>query len=289
MATATIARRTLVDDHIPTGPNAVRFSTATGTLTLDATYRQYLQDFRGYTVQLRAWAKTSGASTIRAQLMVDGAVVVSTDYHGGGGQWDLISLATPYAIAVGTSEIGIRLDYGSAANTADVGAVWLEGGPTIREYPFPSGLAPDGPLEVHMAPISIDPTNAVTDTRPTSFRSLRGWEMYTYNAEAGATEVGVLVLRDGGVSDGWRLWMPVDGPLTLPTADTGSVELSLRDSFLIAKLAAAKLVERDLASITGPQREEYQAWADRQRAAVDKMGQGKGSRDVGWAPLGFRW
>ena len=87
VGTTSVSRRSYSSDHIVPGQNAARLAAA-GTLTLDDKYAQFLQDLAGDSVTLRAWVRTGSTSNSRAQLLVDGSVVASTDYHSGDGQWE---------------------------------------------------------------------------------------------------------------------------------------------------------------------------------------------------------
>ena len=89
----SISRLSYSNDHIVPSQNAVRLA-ADGdgsTLTLDDKYAQFLQDLSGDTVTLRAWVRTGQGSNSRANLLVGGSVVASTDYHSGDGQWEMVS------------------------------------------------------------------------------------------------------------------------------------------------------------------------------------------------------
>ncbi len=215
-------------DHIVPSQNAVRLAAA-GTLTLDDKYAQFLQDLSGDTVTLRAWVRSSTASNSRAQLIVDGSVVASTSYHSGDGQWEMVS-ADGYGIADTATKITIRLQ-NSEAQTGDFGAVWLEGGTRIREYPFPIGLAPNGPDSIFSYYVSMDEGNNVSTVNARKLDGVRfGFNKYRYSTD----ELGVIELQSRPQRQ-QVLRMPASVPLTLPSGDADSVEVNRVDSLLICK------------------------------------------------------
>ena len=230
VATTTVSRRNYATDHVVPGQNSARLA-AVGTLTLDDKYAQFLQDLSGDTLTLRAWVRTGTGSNSRANLLVDGSVVASTDYHSGDGQWELVS-ADGYGVADTATKIGIQLQNSQAA-TGDFGAVWLEGGTRIREYPFPIGLAPNGPDAVYSYRVDINEGNKVSTINARRMSGVRySFNKYKYSTD----ELGVLELQSTPRS-GQVLRMPTSVPLTLPSADASNIEVNRGDSLLIAKMA----------------------------------------------------
>ena len=282
VGTTTVSRRSYSSDHIVPAQNAARLAAA-GTLTLDDKYAQFLQDLNGDSVTLRAWVRTGTGTNSRAQLLVDGSVVASTDYHSGDGQWELVS-ADGYSIADTATKITIRLQ-NSAAATGDFGAVWVEGGTRIREYPFPIGMAPNGPDSVHSYPINVDDGNKVTTVNPRRLDSVRfGCNKYRYTTD----ELGVLELQ----STPRRLQvlrMPTSVPLTLPSADTSNGEGTRTASLLIAKMAASKLLIKDMMHGPASFRERAQGRAGILMQEVSQLAEGRGAGAANTAPLSPTW
>lgn len=282
VGTTTVSRRSYSSDHIVPGHNAARLAAA-GTLTLDDKYAQFLQDLAGDSVTLRAWLRTGASTNSRAQLLVDGSVVASTDYHSGDGQWELVS-ADGYSISSSATKITVRLQ-NSAASSGDFGAVWVEGGTKIREYPFPIGLAPNGPDSVHSYHISVDEGNKVSTTNPSRMNNIRySFNKYRYSTD----ELGVLELQSTPERD-LVLRMPTSVPLTLPAANTDSVEVSRVDSLLIAKMAAAKLLVKDM--FHGP--ETFRRRAGERSGIlmqeVTQLARGRGATASDAVPLSPTW
>ena len=270
--TTTLARLAYSSNHIVPSQFAVRLSgSAGGTLALDYKYQQFLQDLTGDSITIRAWVRTSEASNSRAQLWVDGSAVASTDYHSGDGQWELVS-ATAYGVSDSATRIGIKLE-NAKTDAGDFGAVWVEGGTRIREYPFPIGFAPDGPDSVLGYSVDINSSNKVSTIRARQMRNIR----YEFNRyKFSNDELGVLELRDTPHYEG-VLRMPVSVPLTLPTADTDNVEVSRMDSLLIAKLAAAKLLIKDMMNSPATHRQRAQERAGILMQEVRQLSEGRGA------------
>ena len=282
VGTTSVSRRSYSSDHIVPGQNAARLAAA-GTLTLDDKYAQFLQDLAGDSVTLRAWVRTGSTSNSRAQLLVDGSVVASTDYHSGDGQWELVS-ADEYSIPSTATKITLRL-HNNAAATGDFGAVWLEGGTSIREYPFPIGLAPNGPDSVHSYRISIDDGNKVSTVNARRLDSVRfGFNKYRYSTD----ELGVLELQSTP-SRLQVLRMPTSVPLTLPSADSSNIEVTRIDSLLISKMAASKLLLKDMYHGPATFRQRASERANILLQEVGQLTEGRGATASNTAPLSPTW
>jgi hypothetical protein len=281
VALARVQDTDAVTTHLLPGQNVAKLggSGSAGTLDLDGIYEPFLTDFHGHSVKIHAWMYSTAATAIRARLMVDGTAVSSTAYHSGNSTWEVVS-SSDYSIAGGATQIGIQIQGDSAvtSGTHYVGAVWLEGGPLVREYPFPIRLAPDGPKDVYVtSPIAVD--NNVADVRLHNPVPLHGWRVYRYRHEqgGGATEVGVLNFMGAVPSSMRRMWMPVSAPLTLPADDAENIEVSRPDDLLIAKSAALKLVEKELYGSSEIDQRNWASWMGRVQQDISEMKGGKGS------------
>ena len=282
VGTTTVSRRSYSSDHIVPGQNAARLAAA-GTLTLDDKYAQFLQDLSGDTLTLRAWVRTGTGSNSRANLLVDGSVVASTDYHSGDGQWELVS-ADGYNIADTATKIGIQLQNSQAA-TGDFGAVWLEGGTRIREYPFPIGLAPNGPDAVYSYHVAVDEDNKVSTVNARRMNGVRySFNKYKYSTD----ELGVLELQSTPRS-GQVLRMPTSVPLTLPSADSSNIEVNRVDSLLIAKMAASKLLIKDMMHGPATFRARASERASILMQEVRQLAEGRGATASNAVPLTPTW
>ena len=282
VGTTSASRLSYSSDHIVPSQNAVRLAAA-GTLTLDDKYAQFLQDLSGDTVTLRAWVRSSTASNSRAQLLVDGSVVASTSYHSGDGQWEMVS-ADGYGIASTATKITVRL-HNNAAATGDFGAVWLEGGTRIREYPFPIGMAPNGPDSIYSYSVDVHEGNKVSTVNARRMSGVRfGFNKYRYSTD----ELGVIELQS---RPGYQqvLRMPTSVPLTLPSANTDSVEVNRVDSLLICKMAAAKLLIKDMMHGPASFRQRASERSSILMQEVRQLAEGRGSTASNTASLAPTW
>ena len=237
----------------------------------------------GDTLTLRAWVRTGTGSNSRANLLVDGSVVASTDYHSGDGQWELVS-ADGYNVADTATKIGIQLQNSQAA-TGDFGAVWLEGGTRIREYPFPIGLAPNGPDAVYSYHVAVDEGNKVSTINARRMNGVRySFNKYKYSTD----ELGVLELQSTP-SEGQVLRMPTSVPLTLPSTDASSVEVNRVDSLLIAKMAASKLLIKDMMHGPATFRARASERAGILMQEVREIAGGRGATSANAVPLTPTW
>ena len=281
----SVTRLSYSSDHIVPSQNAVRLDADSGgsTLTLDDKYAQFLQDLGGDTLTLRAWVRTAQSSNSRANLLVDGSVVASTDYHSGDGQWELVS-ADGYNVADTATKITVQLQNSSTAQ-GDFGAVWVEGGTRIREYPFPIGLAPNGPDSVFSYNINVDEGNKVSTVNARRMSSIRySFNKYRYSDD----ELGVLELQSTPRS-GQVLRMPTSVPLTLPSTDSSNVEVNRVDSLLIAKMAASKLLIKDMMHGPATFRQRASERANILLQEVRQLAEGRGSTAGNAVPLTPTW
>lgn len=281
VGTTSVSTINYTSDHILPSQFAARLAGA-GTLTLDDKYAQFLQDLSGDTVTLRAWLRTSTSSNARAQLLIDGSVVASTDYHSGDGEWELVS-ADGYTISSTATKVTVRIQTASAQG--DCGAVWLEGGTRIREYPFPIGLAPNGPDSVYSFRVDIDEGNKNSTVNARRLDSVRySFNKYRYSTD----EIGVLELQSTP-SSLQVLRMPTSVPLTLPTTDASNVEVSRVDSLLIAKMSASKLLVKDMLHGPASFRQRASERANILAQEVRQLAEGRGATAGNAVPLSPTW
>ena len=89
-------------------------------------------------------------------------------------------------------------------------------------------------------------------------------------------DLGVLDVRDMPHFDG-VIRMPISVPLTLPTLDADNIEVSRMDSLLIAKLAAAKLLIKDMMNSPATHRQRAQERAGILMQEVRQLSEGRGA------------
>ncbi|HHT9130879.1 MAG TPA: hypothetical protein ACFYED_00130 [Candidatus Tripitaka californicus] len=263
------------------GESAARIGTANGYLTLDAKWARYLADLEGQSVRLHAWLRASATGNNRVSMLEDGSSVKDSGVHSGDSDWHLVSTDS-YTLTAGETDISIRIE--RAGGNVDCSFLWLEHGAGVPSlHPIPIALMPDGPTEILLSPLGFDDTNRTAYVRPRNASPVGGWDFVRYHDEALDVETGVIVWRTTPPA-GRMMWIQGAGPLTLPTADTGVVELDQTESLLVAKAAAIILLERNM--YRGGAR-----WAERvARLArdVQALSEGHGSsRDS--ASLGPDW
>ena len=155
----------------------------------------------------------------------------------------------------------------------------------MREYPFPIGLAPNGPDSVHSYRVDIDEGNKNSTINPRRLDNVRyGFNKYRYSTD----ELGVLELQSTPTSL-QVLRMPTSVPLTLPTTDASSVEVSRVDSLLIAKMAASKLLVKDMLHGPASFRQRASERANILGQEVSQLAEGRGATAGNAVPLSPTW
>ena len=192
--------------------------------------------------------------------------------------------ADGYNVANTATKITIQLQNSSAAS-GDFGAVWVEGGTRIREYPFPIGLAPNGPDSVFSYHVDVDEGNRVSTVNARRMNSVRyNFNKYKYSTD----ELGVLELQSTPTGQ-QVLRMPTSVPLTLPSADSDNVEVNRVDSLLIAKMAAAKLLVKDMMHGPSTFRQRASERANILLQEVRQLAEGRGATASNAVPLSPTW
>ena len=83
--------------------------------------------------------------------------------------------------------------------------------------------------------------------------------------------------------------MPTSVPLTLPTTDSGNIEVTRIDSLLIAKMAAAKLLLKDMMHGPASFRQRASERAQILLQEVRQLAEGRGATASDTAPLAPTW
>ena len=218
---------------------SARLGTANGDVSLVAPWTRFLADFANTSVRLHAWANGSAAGANRVAIFETGSSVANSGNHEGDSDWHVVSTSS-VTLTAGETDITVRLE--RAAGNADFNLIWLEGGAFPDLHPFPVALIPHGPLEVYLTPLSVNTTNTRTNTMPSGARRVAGWDWFKYHDEALDVATGVLVWHKKPAA-GQLMWLKCQGPLTLPTADTGVIEVTQAEGMLVAKAAALALLE----------------------------------------------
>ena len=83
--------------------------------------------------------------------------------------------------------------------------------------------------------------------------------------------------------------MPSSVPLTLPTTDSANVEVTRMDSLLICKMAAAKLLIKDMMHGPASFRQRAEGRAGILLQEVGQLSEGRGAGAAKTAPLSPTW
>ena len=267
------------------GDAAVKFTGSAGTFNLDKEFRQYLSNFSGTSPILRASVLSDTVSDIRAQLLGDGVVLGSTDFNSVADQWQVVS-SSSIDIASTVTEISVQFDWDSAGSAGAASAIWLENGPTIREYPFPNPYMPQGPDSVYSVPIDVQETDKGAIGGARRLTRVNGWAYYREYASTefavGNFSHGILMFHDDLPRRGEKLWMPSRTPFSLPSTNTGEVELDVPNDLLVTKKAALMLLQRNPSVATSPRM--LTRAAELRQEIQDILDNGRGG-DKGWAPI----
>tara|TARA_Y100000310_G_C20686505_1_gene819366 strand:+ start:1716 stop:3029 length:1314 start_codon:yes stop_codon:yes gene_type:complete len=277
---------------------SVRLHTEAGHLDLDAQWQRYLNDFKGSTVTLYCWVKTSAASNARIALY-DGSTINYSAYHGGDGDWELLH------VEVSTENTDTEFEprlYIDTTSEAYFNFPWVRGGlrlrPRVTTYPFAHQVMPDGPYEIKTAVFDYLDDEIASGRGLGTLRQLgpqrniTEYRVIKHHDENTTTQVGLLDLSKSRrpPTDGLILLLRGDGPLTVPTSalSTDNLEVTESESLLLATTAAITLLEKSAAGSPSSTRRTYATRIAelRQQAGVLSMGAGE-SRDaatysVGW-------
>lgn len=281
-AGASLAReRNTVNTGLGEEAAAVTRAGADATLTLDATWRRWLWDFKGHSPTLYCWVRASVASRVRIGWN-NGTDTTYSSYHTGDSDWELLSVNR--SIASTASDLYPVLSVDTGDTTGYFSMPWMGGGPTVEEYPIPLPILPDGPNQV----LRLGQANSSRLRHLASGREILDWRFYKHHNEAAATENGVLYIPSDVSATGVRLWGMCETPLSLPAADTDNIEVSQYESLLIAKHTALNLASRRLATLRGQALLQYSTLVARLRGEVEELEKGLGGGS-GAASLGPRW
>jgi hypothetical protein len=293
-ATSTILSQERASGNLAIPETSLALTTTAGYVSLDAQYRRYLNDLKDGTITFHCWVLTSAGSNARINLY-NGSDNYST-YHGGGGDWELLSVEVDTAYT--DTDITPRL-YIDTTTTAYFSLPFVTGGGiSVRTYPMPIGIMPDGPLTITETALGYD-VNRVADGRGTADirqlgrqHRLVGYDFIKHHDMNATGQVGVLdfSLSTRPPSDSRLLWLRGDGPLTVPTSalSTDNIEVTESESLLLASVVAVKLLERASAGTPLSTRRLYKDRIDELNGQIGSLSEGAGeSRDsatysIGW-------
>lgn len=207
-----------------------------GTLTVADPFRRFFLDFRGGELRLYAWVWAGNANETRIGLNVDGTVTYSS-YHSGDSQWELLEVTVDLAEDVNT----ITPTFTTTGSAGIFSDWWVEGDDVIREYPVPRAFLPHGPAEIWVS------TSDGRSESPNPLRQQDKRQMearYVFHEDASLNRsTGVLVLLGPQPARGHRMYARFETPITLPSDDTTYVEVTPTEEIILAKRAAARILE----------------------------------------------
>jgi hypothetical protein len=269
----------------------VDLSDGTGTLDLNTTYEPYLADFRSHAPILRMLCFATVASEVRAQILVDGSVVGSTEFHTGDSNWQMVS-SDSISISSNAMRVGIRIDVPATTGPVYAGAIWLENGPRVIAYPFPVGLMPDGPDTIYTSNQDVNESDLSASPNLLGLRHAGEWDFYRYRDEGANTETGMILFEGRAPVNQKRLWMPGSARLTLASAvssDSASeIEVQRPEDLLLAKMAALKLLEKDTTGSGLRQSHKLRLMSSLSRD-IDTLSEGAGAKSVNAVALSPNW
>lgn len=256
--------------NIWSGPQSLKLSTVADYVALGEPWKRYLEDFKGETVRMFCPVKASNASHARINLYTGSDNYSS--YHTGGGGWEILDTGN-IAVSNTATDLEPRL-YNDSTNAVYFGRPWFVSGVSIRDYPFPAALFTRiNTVRRTTGTIHPDGDNRSVARHFGSMPLIHDYEELFYRDEATSTEVATLHFAKPPVSES-VIVLDGSGPLAIPASDTAQVEIDQTESYLIASLAAARLLEDRAPKVGEPLATSYRRKAGdlRQRAEQLKRG-----------------
>ena len=292
-STSSVARER-ASENLSMSETSARLHTAIGYVGLDAKWQRYLLDYKGNSITLYCWVKTSAGSNARLNLYT-----VSNNYssyHGGGGDWELLHVTVDTNETDTAFQPRLHIDTTSAAY---FNMPWVKcAGLKVREYPFPISLMPDGPYEILETAMGIEENEFAsgrglgTIRQAGKSRPMVDYRLVKHHDENTTTQVGTLDFGQSRTApaDGRLMWLRGDGPLTVPTSvlSTDNLEVTESEGLLLATFAAVRLLERAMAGAPSSSRNTYAARLQRLQGMAIDLADGAGqARDVASYSLGW--
>ena len=293
-ASSSSVARERASENLAMSETSARLHTAVGYVGLDAKWQRYLLDYKGNSVTLYCWVKTSTGSNARLNLY-NGSNNYSS-YHGGGGDWELLH------VTVDTSETNTAFQprlHIETTSEAYFNMPWIKcEGLRVREYPFVISLMPDGPYEVLETTMGIEENEFASGRGLGSIRQVGksrpmvDYRLVKHHDENATTQVGTLDFGQSrqAPSDGRLMWLRGDGPLTVPTSalSTDNIEVTESESLLLATISAIRLMERGMSGAPSSTRRSYGERLGGLHLMVENLLEGAGqSRDTATYSLGW--
>ena len=292
--TVTVSRER-ASSNLALSETSVKLGTAAGNLALDAKWQRYLNDFKGDTVRFHCMVKTSAASNARIAIY-DGSTINYSAYHGGDGDWELLT------VEVATSDTDTEFEprlYLDSTTDAYFNMPWVEGGPRVTVYPYPHELMPDGPTSMQMVRIDTDEDEIANGRgmqqirqHELPYRNVTGYKTLKHHDENTTTQLGIIDFSSSRrpPTDEMFLLLRGDGPLTVPTAvlSTDNIEVTESESMLLATTAAIILLEKASSGAPSSTRRTYEQRITELEQQAGRLSVGAGeSRDAATYSIGW--
>jgi hypothetical protein len=294
-ATSSTVGRERASSNLALSETSVQLSGSSGHLDLDAKWQRYLNDFKGDSITLYCMVKTSTASNARIAIY-DGSTINYSAYHGGDGDWELLSVEV--ATTDTDTEFEPRLYMDNAAS-AYYNMPWLKGGTRATAYPFPHEIMPDGPISMQAVRIDVNESEIAAGRgfqkirqHEIGYRNVTGYKTNKHHDENTTTQLGIIDFSSSRrpPTDELFLMLRGDGPLTVPTSalSTDNIEVTESESMLLATTAAIILLEKASSGAPASTRRTYEQRITELEQQAGRLSVGAGeARDV--ATYGIGW
>lgn len=252
---------------------SLKVSGSADYVTQSEPWKSWLEDFKGGSLRFYCPALASNASHARIAIY-DGSTTTYSDYHTGGGAREILDTGS-VEISPTATDLEVRL-YNDDTNAVYFGDCWVEGAHAgVRELPVMLDFAPE---------IAI--VEALSNSKPDSttqgrYRHMgRGQTIYQFTVSQHSdhelsTRFGIMEFVGATrPANGVRLKVTASGQLSVPSADTGIIEVTRVQELIVANLAAAILLERDALQRSDAVASDLRAQAFDFRSKVAELAQG---------------
>jgi hypothetical protein len=244
---------------------------------LDEPWKSWLEDFKGGTVRFYCPALANNASHARIAVY-DGSTLIYSSYHSGNGGREILDTGE-ISISATATDLEIRL-YNDSTNAVYFGDSWIEGSNVnVRELPVALDYASN-----------ISLVEALGSARPTNntvgkYRHMgRGQTIYDQMVSEHvdhelSSKYGIMEFTGRQrPANGRRLKITASGQLSVPSLDTGIIEVTRNEEMMVAYLAAALLLEGDAYSRGEAVATKLRLSANEMRAKVGGLAGGIGKK-----------
>lgn len=266
--------------NIWSGPQSLKLSTTADYVALSEPWKRFLEDFKGEAVRLLCPVLASNASHARINLYTGSDNYSS--YHSGGGIWEILDTGD-ISVSNNAGDLEPRL-YNDSTNAVYFGRPWIRSGRAVRNYPFPAQLFTRiESVRRTKGTIHPDGDNRSAARHLGSLPLAHDYEELFYRDEATSTEMAQLQFTKP-IAQEQVIVVEGSGPLAVPSSDSDEVEVDQTESYLIASLAAAKLLEDKASTVAEPTATSFRRKASSLRQQAEELKRGY-SRAKAKAPV----